>query len=100
MNKTSDKDLIAAKTRLTNLQADKVQMKLDIMHKEYVSMKAITKQWTEQVGRVKQRLLALPTRMAGMMAGVSMSATEIENLMSQMMTEVLNELADMPEWSE
>lgn len=97
MNITTDKDLIAAKTRLTTAKAEQAEIKLALMRKEYVSVSSVNRQWQEQAGRVKQRLLALPVRLAGMLAGYAYSQTEVENTTRHLVDEALQELAELPD---
>lgn len=96
MNEIKNDDYMTAKTRLANAQAAKSEFALAVLMKEYIARAEINKQWGDQVSRVKQRILALPTRLAGVISGRELSAGEIEGLAQGLITEALSELADSP----
>ena len=94
MNQTTNEDLIAAKTRLTNAQADMKELQLSILHGEYVKREEVSHQWNDQAGRVRTKLLALPVRLAGILARKEYLPSEIESLSQGAVNEVLQELAE------
>ena len=94
MNVTTNEDLIAAKTRLTNAQADVKELQLGVLRKDYVKREDVLKQWGEQVSRVRQKILSLPVRLAGMLAHKEYLPAEIESLSQGLVNEALQELAE------
>ncbi|MBQ7215220.1 MAG: hypothetical protein IJS39_04470 [Synergistaceae bacterium] len=103
-NNTQNEDLIAAKTRDTTAAAKLKEMKLAILKKEYVKLEEVNKRWTDQAGRVKAKLLALPARLSPQLA--SLGITEpghkinrsgiidaINSVLTGAVNEALNELA-------
>lgn len=64
-----------------------------------ISREEVQKQCAENVGRVKSRILALPSRLAGMLSHKDMSASEIEAMLKRIVNEVLIEIA-REFWSE
>ena len=93
MNTTKDSGLIEAKTRLTNIKADTAALKLELLRHESVGLSEVNKQWGEQAGRVRTKLLALPVRIAGLLGGKEYAPQEIESLVSGIVNEALSELA-------
>ena len=93
MNVTTNEDLIAAKTRLTNAQADMKEMQLSILRKDYVLADDVRQKWSDQAGRVRAKLLSLPVRLAGMLSGREYIASEIESITQGVVNEALTDLA-------
>ena len=93
-NITQNDDLVEAKTRLTNAQADLKEYQLSILRKEYVKREEVSKQWNEQAGRVRGKLLSLPVRLAGILSGREYMASEIESLTQGLVNEALIDLAE------
>ena len=94
MNATQNGELVEAKTRLTNAQADMKEFQYAVLRKEYVKRDDVSRTWTEQAGRVRSRLLSLPVRLAGMLAGAEYAAPEIEGITQKLVNEALSELAE------
>ncbi len=91
-NNTQDPRLIAAKTRDTTAAAKLKEMKLAILTKEYVKLEDVNKRWIDQAGRIKTKLLALPARLTPQLFGKS--KLDINIIISGIVNEILNELAD------
>ena len=94
MNVTQNDDLIEAKVRLTNAQAEMKEYQLAILQKEYVKREGVSKQWSDQAGRVRAKMLSLPVRLAGMLSGREYLAPEIESITQGLVNEALQDLAD------
>ena len=94
MNVTQNSGLIAAKTRLTNAQADVKEMQLSVLRKEYVKAEEVNQKWNEQAGRVRAKLLSLPVRLGGMLGGRELSSQEVEQLSQSIVNEALIELSE------
>lgn len=90
-NNTTNEDLIAAKVRDTTAAAKLKEMKLAILKKEYVKLEEVNKRWTDQAGRIKTKLLALPARLTPQL--FEKSKLDINIIISGIVNEVLNELA-------
>ena len=93
MNVTQNEDLIEAKTRLTNAQADMKELQLSILRKDYVLTEEVRHKWSEQAGRVRSKLLGLPVRLAGILGGREYMASEIESITQGIVNEALTDLA-------
>ncbi len=93
MNVTQNEELIEAKTRLTNAQADMKEMQLAVLRKDYVKAVDVGKKWTDQAARVKTKLLAIPTRGAGLLSGREYEASEVETILQGLVNEALQELS-------
>lgn len=92
-NNTQNTDLVEAKIRLTNAQAEARELKNAIMRGEYAPIESVNQKWNEDAGRVKTQLLALGTRLAPSL--LNMHATiDIKNTIDSAVYEILNELAD------
>lgn len=91
-NNAKNSELVAAKTRDTNAAADIKELKLAILRKEYVRLEDVNRRWAEQAGRVKAKLLGLPSRLTGQLAVMS-DKKEINALLADAVNEALNELA-------
>ena len=94
MNQTSNPDLIAAKTRNENAAADIKEFKLAVMRREYVAVSDVNKQLSENVNKVRQKLLGLTSRIAPQLAGQLHDGEEIKRLIDAVVYEALTELAD------
>lgn len=94
MNKTQDASLIEAKTRNENAAADIKEFKLAVMRKEYVSVEAVNKKLSADVGKVRTKLLGLSSRIAPQLAGQLHEADEIKRVIDAVVYEALTELAD------
>ena len=94
MNITQNDDLIAAKVRLTNAQAEVKEYQLSILRKEYVKREEVSRQWNDQAGRVRAKILSLPVRLAGMLGGKEYLASEIESISQGLVNEALQDLAE------
>lgn len=94
MNQTSNPDLIAAKTRNENAAADIKEFKLAVMRREYVAVSDVNKQLSENVNKVRQKLLGLSSRIAPQLAGQLHDGEEIKRLIDAVVYEALTELAD------
>ncbi len=91
-NNTTNEDLIAAKVRDTTAAAKLKEMKLAVLKKEYVKLEEVNKRWTDQAGRIKAKLLALPARLTPQL--FEKSKLDINIIISGIVNEVLNELAE------
>ena len=93
MNAVKNEDLIDAKIRLTNAQAEMKEYQISILQKEYVKRDEVSKRWTDQVSRVRAKILSMPVRLAGMLSGREYAAGEIESITQGIVNEALQDLA-------
>ena len=93
MNVTTNADLIEAKTRLTNIKADQAELKLKVMQGEYISVDEVNKRQAEEVARVRTKLLAIPSKLARRLSGQVFSVQEVSEVLTEAVTEALNELS-------
>ena len=94
MNVTQDAGLIAAKTRLTEAKARKAEIELAVLEGQKVDRAEVNRRWGEQAGRVKTKILALPSRMAPQFVSLGVDAERVNEIMSEVITEILTELAE------
>lgn len=99
MNKTTNPDLIAAKTRDVNAAADLKELKLAILRKEYVKVSDVEKRQADAFSRVKARLLALPVRATPQLAGQILDQKKVNDILTSYVIEALNELADKGDYT-
>ncbi len=79
------------RTRLTKYQADLAELDLRRAHGEVIGTEDAMRIWSEVVMAVRQRLLALPTRMAPLVVNCQ-SIPEVKARLDVAITEVLGEL--------
>ena len=87
------RDLAMERTRLTRLQADRVELETAILRAELIPADVVKNVWTGILGAVRSRLLSLPPRLAGVGFGAS-THEELEHTATDLVHEALNELAD------
>ena len=87
------RDLAMERTRLTRLQADKVELETAILRAELIPADVVKGVWTGILGAVRARLLALPSRLAAVGFG-SVTQADLEHTATDLVHEALNELAD------
>lgn len=93
MNQTTNEDLIAAKVRDTNASAALKERKLAILKGEYIKASDVEKHNADAVNRVKTKLLALPSRLTPQLAGQTLEAAKVNEILTLAVNEALNELA-------
>ena len=93
MNKTTDQDLIAAKTRDVNAAADLKELKLRILRGEYIRASDVEKKQADEISRVRTKLLAVPSKLARRLSGQAFTAQEVNDVLTEAMNEALNELS-------
>ena len=94
MNQTTNADLIAAKVRDVNAAADLKELKLAILHGEYVKASDVEKHNADAVNRVKTKLLALPSKLAPQLSGQVLDKQAVNKILTEAVNEALNELAN------
>lgn len=87
------RDLTQERTRLTKLQADKVDLENAILRAELIPADIVKTVWTGILGAVRGRLLALPPRLSALGFGAP-TAEDLETISADLVHEALNELAD------
>jgi phage terminase Nu1 subunit (DNA packaging protein) len=88
-------DYHGQRTRLTKLQADKLDREEKIAEGQLLETQAVL-EWVKRGDqRVKSKLLALPSRCAPLVVG--QKTTEIENILDGIIYECLSELSDVSE---
>jgi len=85
------RDYAVERTRLTKAQADKVEMEIKVLAGELLPASLVSGVWGNMTSAARQRLLAVPYRMAtAAMAAESFAA--IETAASELIREALSEL--------
>ena len=85
-------DFHGQRTRLTRLQADRIQREMEIEAGKYVLASDVVETWGSEYERVKNKLLAQPNRLAPQMLGHKNTAQPFE-IIKAAIFEVLNELS-------
>lgn len=93
MNQTTNADLIAAKVRDVNAAADLKELKLAILHGEYIKASDVEKMHADAVNRVKTKLLALPSKLTPQLSGQDLESKAVNAILTEAVNEALNELA-------
>ena len=93
MNVTQDAGLIAAKTRLTEAKARKAEIELAVLEGKTVDRDDVNRRWSEQAGRIKTKILAIPSRMTPQFSALGVESERVNELMKDVITEILEELA-------
>jgi len=97
-----DKDsptLLDERARLTKSQADRIELKLQKERGEVIHTETAMKEWGRVVQNIRQRLLAMPVKMAPQLYGVD-SISEIKERIQKQIYDVLTELADANNYKE
>lgn len=94
MNITQDSGLIAAKTRLTEAKARKAEIELAVLEGRKVDREDVNRRWSEQAGRIKTKILAIPSRVTPQIAQMGADSESVNEILSGVISEVLTELAD------
>ena len=84
-------DLVVERARLARAQAVKVERENAVADGEYLSVGEIHVLVTLTIANVRARLLAMPTRLAPILAGVS-TDRETHDILKKAISDVLNEL--------
>ena len=85
-------DLTAERARVAKEQADKLTMENAERRGELVEFQATVTKWRSEATRVKNRLLAMPSKLAPLMIGVKKPA-EAQSILEQAVHEALSELS-------
>ena len=90
---SGDIDFHEEKARLTKMQADKAEMDVGVMSGELVEVSEVVEEWQSQLMDMKGKLLAIPSKLATLVADMDNTA-EIQDLIDNYMREALEELQD------
>lgn len=85
------RDYAVERTRLTKAQADKVEMEINVLSGQLIPADTVEKIWSGMTSSARQRLLALPYRLATA-ALAATTFSEIETAAADLVVEALNEL--------
>ena len=82
----------AHRARLTKAKADIAEIEAELKKGTTHAAEAVAAVWADMIGNARAKLLALPTKLAGALDGLSI--TEREALLKDGVSEALRELAD------
>lgn len=82
----------AHRARLTKAKADMAEIDADLKKGTTHAAEAVAAVWADMIGNARAKLLALPTKLAGALDGLTI--TEREALLKDGVNEALRELAD------
>ena len=85
------RDYAVERTRLTKAQADKVEMEIQVLAGELLPARLVETVWGNMTSAARQRLLAVPYRMATAALSAD-SFAAIETAAAELIREALNEL--------
>jgi len=86
-------DFHEEKARLTKMQADKAEMEVEELAGQLVRVDDVLDQWQNILADVKGKLLAIPSKLATLVADISNPA-EAQELIDDYVREALQELSD------
>ena len=86
-------DLEQAKVRLTNLQADKLEMELEVKRGTLVNSSEAAEAWRKYIYASKNRLTAIPAKLAYELSGID-DPMAVKQVLERSVDEVLRELSD------
>lgn len=86
-------DYHTEKARLIKLQADKAQIDLDLLNEKVLIADDVKKAWESVLGAFKNRLLAIPTKAAPVVASEAKPG-ECQKILQDLVEETLAELAN------
>ena len=86
-------DFHEEKARLTKMQADKAEMEVEELAGQLVRVDEVLYQWQNILADVKGKLLAVPSKLATLVADISNPA-EAQELIDDYIREALQELSD------
>lgn len=90
--KSEPTDLDAAKVRLTNLQADKLEIELEVRRGTLVNSDEVAELWRKYIYASKNRLTGMPAKLAYELSGID-DPTGIKQVLERSVDEVLRELS-------
>ena len=85
-------DYHGQRTRLTRLQADRLQFEMDVEQGRFVLASEVEERWGDEFYRVRNRLLILPPKLAPMLVGIKTPAEAAEIIKTEIYG-ALNELS-------
>lgn len=85
-------ELTRTKIRVNIANAEKNELKNAVTKGELIPRDVVNTKWAEDVSNVKAKLLALPSKLAPRLAGLS--AREVNEILTEGIYEALNELAE------
>lgn len=81
------------RTRLYKARADAAELSAQLMNGKMHEAEKVAAVWTEMISAARSKLLALPTRAAGKVMGLSEIA-QVKAVLEENVNEALNELSD------
>ena len=90
---TNSGDLNEERTRLTKAQADRAELELQEKEGDLISSDVIKTIWSDYVGNVRSKLLALPSKL-GHLTQAAESYAEAEAIIKEAVYECLEELSE------
>jgi phage terminase Nu1 subunit (DNA packaging protein) len=82
-----------ARTRLLEAQADKAEMELKALSKDYMPVTQVERDWSGMLLTFRARILAIPYRAATLLTGAK-EFHEIEQVLKKLLHEALDELSN------
>ena len=90
-------DLSQERARLARLQGDKADLELKAMRGEYAKLEDVVAEVSDAFSHVRAKLLALPSKMAGLVLGMTTPA-EVQATLQGVIYDALTELSS--QWDE
>lgn len=95
-SEVASSDISTNRARLVKANADMRELDLQIAQGEYLSGDLVRYAWSQQIQSMRQKMLAVPTKMAGTLHGIEDRA-EIQAQAKGLIYEALEELAELDE---
>ena len=90
--KSKPNDLEAAKIRLTNLQADKLELEIEERRGTVVNSDEVSELWAKYIYASKNRLTGMPAKLAHELSGID-DPKGVKQVLERAVDEVLRELS-------
>jgi len=82
-----------ARIRLTNAQADKVELEVEELHGNLIPLDKMKAMWAGVLGNFRAKILSMPTRLAPLIA-TQKDPKKIEKIVKDFCNEALNALSE------
>ena len=93
LHDTGDYDLTVERARKEKESADKLQMENQVTRGELVEIADVEKLWSSEFARIKNKLLAIPKKLAPLMVPIKKQG-EAHDILTAVCYEALNELSE------
>lgn len=90
--RNKDIEYTEERARLTKLQADKVQIEIDLINGEIIKIEDVKQSWEKSLGELRSMLLSLPSNITPSLMGIE-DESEVQEILNKKIKEILNNVA-------